>query len=178
MSILTGPAITAAVRSGQVRIEPFETAQVNPNSYNVRLGPALAVYTDPILDAYRPNPTRVVTIGPQGYVLDPSTLYLGHTIELVGSDHHVPLLEGRSSVGRLGLHVQITAPIGDLGFHGQWTLHLNPVQPLRVYAGMQIAQFQFERSCGPINLYQGKYQGARGPRASELWRHAPTQVAS
>ncbi|WP_435108846.1 dCTP deaminase [Nocardiopsis synnemataformans] len=176
--ILTGPAITAAVSEGAITIDPFEPAQVNPNSYNVRLGDTLRVYTTPVLDAYQPNPTHELTIGPDGYLLRPDTLYLGHTVERIGSTQHVPLLEGRSSVGRLGLHIQITAPIGDLGFLGQWTLHLSPVQPLRIYAGMQIGQVMFEAALGSVDLYQGKYQNAVGPRASELWRHAPGQVAS
>ncbi|MEC3891826.1 dCTP deaminase [Nocardiopsis sp. LDBS1602] len=178
--ICTGRAITEGVRTGAIRIEPFIPDQVNPNSINVRLGRTLHVYTGSVLDSYKPNPTREVQIPEEGFVLQPHTLYLGHTIERVGSTRHVPLLEGRSSVGRLGLHVHITAPIGDLGFYGQWTLHLTPVQPLRVYAGMQIAQVMFEVASGEVDLYQGKYQGASGPRPSEMWRHAPghRQVAS
>ena len=178
--ICTGQAITEGIRLGTIRIDPFIPDQVNPNSVNVRLGPTLHVYTEPVLDSYKPNPTREIQIPEDGLVLQRDTLYLGHTIERVGSTRHVPLLEGRSSVGRLGLHVHITAPIGDLGFYGQWTLHLNSVQPLRVYAGMQIAQVMFEVASGEVDLYHGKYQGASGPRASEMWRHAPDrqQVAS
>lgn len=178
--ILTGPAIRAAVDDGSIVIDPFIPEQVNPNSYNVTLGSVLRVYTEPALDAYKPNPTEEIQIPEEGIVLTPDVLYLGHTIEIVGSTRYVPLLEGRSSVGRLGLHVQITAPIGDIGFTGQWTLHLNPVQPVRVYAHMQIAQIMFEAALGEVVLYDGKYQGAVGPRPSEMWRHAPGrgQVAS
>ncbi|GAA3749073.1 dCTP deaminase [Salinactinospora qingdaonensis] len=170
--ILTGAEINEARADGRIRIDPYSPRQVNPNSYNVRLGAALHVYTEPVLDARSPNPTREMAIPAGGLVLQPGELYLGHTIEAVGSDHYVPLLEGRSSVGRLGLWVQITAPVGDIGFFGQWTLQLTPVQPLRVYAGMQIGQIMFEVSRGHIDLYTGKYQGAQGPRASELWRGA------
>lgn len=178
--IRTGPAIEDDITDGFIVVDPYIPEQLNPNSINVRLGPSLTVYTEPVLDSYRPNPTREIQIPAEGLVLHPNTLYLGHTIERVGSSRHVPLLEGRSSVGRLGLHVHITAPIGDIGFFGQWTLHLNPVQPLRVYAGMQIAQIMFEVAHGDVDLYDGKYQGAVGPRPSEMWRHAPHagQVAS
>lgn len=127
--ILTGPEITAAEVDGRLRITPFDAAQVNPNSYNVRLGPTLLTYKAPVLDAHRSNPTHRIEIGADGYVLKPGQLYLGHTVEQVGSDTFVPLLFGRSSVGRLGLFVEITAPIGDIGFHGQWTLMLSPSAP-------------------------------------------------
>ncbi|EST30641.1 dCTP deaminase [Streptomyces roseochromogenus] len=168
--ILTGPEIAAAAHDGRLRISPFAADQVNPNSYNVRLGPTLITYTGEVLDAHRPNPTRKTTIGPDGLVLQPDELYLGHTLEEVGSDTFVPLLFGRSSVGRLGLFVEITAPIGDIGFHGQWTLMLTPTRPLRVYPGMKIGQIMFFVSTGTIDLYCGKYQAAAGPQPSAYWR--------
>ncbi|WP_042434100.1 dCTP deaminase [Streptacidiphilus anmyonensis] len=168
--ILTGPEITAAVRDGRLRITPFEQGQVNPNSYNVRLGQTLLTYTEPVIDAHHPNPTRQTSIDQGGFVLQPGELYLGHTLEEVGSDTFVPLLFGRSSVGRLGLFVEITAPIGDIGFHGQWTLMLSPTRPLRVYPGMKIGQIMFFVSVGPVDLYTGKYQAALGPQPSGYWR--------
>ncbi|GAA2695145.1 dCTP deaminase [Streptomyces lunalinharesii] len=168
--ILTGPEITAAAHDGRLTITPFEPAQVNPNSYNVRLGPTLVTYTSPVIDPHQPNPTQTVEIGPGGYVLQPGELYLGHTLERVGSDTFVPLLFGRSSVGRLGLFVEITAPIGDIGFHGQWTLMLSPIRPLRVYAGMKIGQIMFFVATGTVAPYRGKYQAATGPRPSCYWQ--------
>ncbi|GAA0936871.1 dCTP deaminase [Nonomuraea longicatena] len=167
--ILTGPEIIAAAGDGRIGITPFTADQVNPNSYNVRLGATLLTYTDEVIDAYQPNPTKEISIGEEGYVLRPDELYLGHTEEKVGSDVYVPLLFGRSSVGRLGLFVEITAPIGDIGFHGQWTLMLSPVRPLRVYPGMKIGQIMFFVSLGDVDLYSGKYQSADGPRASRYW---------
>jgi dCTP deaminase len=176
--ILTGPEITAAVADGRLRIDPFVHGQVNPNSYNVRLGETLMIYTDPVIDAHRRNPTRSLRIHDSGYELQPDELYLGHTQEKVGSDIFVPLLFGRSSVGRLGLFVEITAPIGDIGFYGQWTLMLSCIRPLRVYPGMRIGQIMFFLSVGPIDLYQGKYQAARGPQASDYWRDPAPAVVS
>ncbi|MBK3533625.1 dCTP deaminase [Streptomyces sp. MBT56] len=172
--ILTGPEITEAARDGRLRIQPFEPDQVNPNSYNVRLGPTLMTYTCDVIDSHRPNPTRTFEIGDDGHVLQPGELYLGHTLEEVGSNVFVPLLFGRSSVGRLGLFVEITAPIGDIGFHGQWTLMLSPIRPLRVYAGMKIGQIMFFVSTGDIDLYAGKYQAAAGPQPSRYWRDLAT----
>ncbi|MFD7732316.1 dCTP deaminase [Kitasatospora phosalacinea] len=168
--ILTGPEITAGAGDGRIAISPFRPEQVNPNSYNVTLGSSLLTYTDEVIDAHRPNPTRTHYIGAEGFVLDPGELYLGHTVESLGSDTYVPLLFGRSSVGRLGLFVEITAPIGDIGFHGQWTLMLSAVRPLRVYAGMKIGQVMFFASQGDIDLYRGKYQRSVGPQVSRYWR--------
>jgi len=168
--ILTGPQIIESTARRRIVISPFELDQVNPNSYNVRLGSTLLTYDTEIIDAYRPNPTRTIIMDGDGFVLRPGELYLGHTVEEVGSDYYVPLLFGRSSVGRLGLFVEITAPIGDIGFHGQWTLMLSPVRPLRVYPGMKIGQIMFFESCGDIELYSGKYQSASGPQESRYWR--------
>lgn len=168
--ILTGPEITAAAADGRITISPFDDNQVNPNSYNVRLGDTLLTYEDGVIDAHRENPTRAITIDSSGWVLEPDQLYLGHTVEEVGSDVYVPLMFGRSSVGRLGLFVEITAPIGDIGFLGQWTLMLSPVRPLRVYPGMNIGQIMFFVSLGTIDLYDGKYQGSAGPQASRYWK--------
>ncbi|MGW2117030.1 dCTP deaminase [Streptomyces zhihengii] len=168
--ILTGPEITQATNDGRIHISPFETTQVNPNSYNVRLGGTMLTYASDTLDTHRPNPTEPVEIGPDGFELQPGQLYLGHLIEEVGSDTFFPLLFGRSSVGRLGLFVEITAPIGDIGFHGQWTLMLSPIRPLRVYAGMRIGQIMFFVSVGPVALYAGKYQSSAGPQPSAYWQ--------
>lgn len=168
--ILTGPEITAAAGDGRITISPFSSEQVNPNSYNVRLGDTLLTYESGVIDAYEPHPTRTHVIDESGFVLQPDQLYLGHTVERVGSDVYVPLLFGRSSVGRLGLFVEITAPIGDIGFTGQWTLMLSPVRPLRVYPGMKIGQIMFFVSLGVVDLYDGKYQGSAGPQESRYWQ--------
>ncbi|CAL9578804.1 dCTP deaminase, dUMP-forming [Streptomyces sp. enrichment culture] len=177
--ILTGPEIISASRDGRLRIAPFSPSQVNPNSYNVRLGSTLLTYTDEVLDSHRPNPTHRIQFGEDGHTLQPGELYLGHTMEEVGSDRFVPLLFGRSSVGRLGLFVEITAPIGDIGFHGQWTLMLTPTRPVRVYAGMKIGQIMFFVSEGAIDLYSGKYQASAGPQPSAYWRDLdPSAVTS
>lgn len=175
--ILTGPEIIEASSDGRIEISPFNVEQVNPNSYNVCLGDTLLTYSADVIDPYEPNPTDAITMGEGGHVLQPEQLYLGHTIEEIGSDLYVPLLFGRSSVGRLGLFVEITAPIGDIGFHGQWTLMLSPVRPLRVYPGMKIGQIMFFVSVGEIDLYTGKYQSSQGPQESQYWRDRGTRVA-
>lgn len=168
--LLTGARIEREVQEGRIHLAPFDRKQLNPNSYNVRLDQELIVYDDPILDARVAPTTRTIAIPDEGLVLEPGELYLGATMEEAGSDHYVPMLFGRSSIARLGLFVQITAPLGDLGYVGRWTLQLTPIRPLRIYAGTPLAQLMFLEVSGERELYAGKYQGATGARASELWR--------
>lgn len=106
----------------------------------------------------------------EGIVLQPGRIYLGHTLEVMGSDHYVPIIRGRSSVARLGLFVHVTADLIDIGSHNQWTLQFHAVQPVRIYPGMRIGQVTFWHPDGKIELYRGKYQGSMGPRGSEVHR--------
>jgi dCTP deaminase len=137
--ILTGTEIKAQL-GGNIIIEPFDERQLNPNSYNLRLHNELLVYEEIVLDMRRPNRFRRYTIPEDGLVLNPNQLYLGRTVERTETFNYVPMLEGRSSVGRLGLFVHITAGFGDVGFRGYWTLEMFAVQPVRVYPGVPIAQ--------------------------------------
>lgn len=166
--ILTGPEIIKQVRAGRIQIDPFVEAQVNPNSYNFTLGDRIAYYVNRVLDPKVPQETVEVELGDEGLVLEPERIYLGHTVEVMGSDHYVPIIKGRSSLARLGLFAHITADIIDIGSHNQWTLQLHAVQPVRLYAGMLVGQVTFWRVRGEIQLYDGKYQGSRGPMASRI----------
>ena len=135
-----------------------------------RLGDYLKVYDEKILDSKRKLKTKIIKIPDEGIVLYPDKLYLGFTEEIFGSDKYVPIITGRSSTGRLGLFVQITSDLVDIGFHGRLTLQLCSTQPVKVYKGMEIGQVMFWKICGKIKLYEGKYQSADGPRATESWR--------
>jgi dCTP deaminase len=151
--ILTGSEITRQVRQGRITITPFSTEQVNPNSYNYRLGEWITVCRGNTGDGGSP----VIRIPDQGFLLMPRQLYLGHTAEKIGSRAFVTSLIGRSSMGRLGLFLQISADLGNLGPAHSWTLELFVVQPLRIYAGMKIGQVSFWRPTGTIELYSGSY---------------------
>lgn len=173
--ILTATEIDKERSAGRLSIEPYDAAQLNPNSYNFRLGQTLLTYTQEVLDVKEEQPTVAHLIPKEGFILQPGELYLGHTEERFGSTHHVPMIFGRSSVARLGLFVQITAPLGDLGFLGQWTLQLTCVRPLKVYAGMTIGQALFIKASGELAQYQGKYQGSVGASASQIFRDFSSQ---
>lgn len=169
--ILTGNEIKLQHEAGAIVIEPWDDARVNPNSYNLRLAPELMVYTEAVLDPKQNNRTRNIIIPEDGYVLKPGRLYLAKTMEWTESRNFVPKLEGRSSIGRLGLAIHVTAGFGDVGFCGNWTLELECVQPVRVYPGMEICQVSYHTVAGEIvDRYNGKYQGSKDVVASRIWR--------
>lgn len=186
MAILTGPEIQRQIDAGNIVIDPFDPAQLNPNSYDVRLGDTLLTYAIPIysasgasslswmgtLDPRKDNPTTEIKIPSDGLILYPRTLYLGSTLEHTETRGYVPMLEGKSSLARLGLSVHVTAGFGDVGFCGPWTLELTVVHHTRIYAGMKIAQICYHTIEGDIVPYAGKYQRQRGPVASRSWMDA------
>ncbi len=176
MSILTGSRITEEVHAGRIVIGPFNPDRVGPNSVDLRLAADVLVYRTPagILDLANDDPTVNLTLRDYeagGTVLYPGQLYLGCTQEVIGSDHYVSQVDGRSGAGRKGLAVHQTAGVIDVGFVGQVVLELSVVQPLRVYAGARIAQVQFFTPEGAVEmLYRGSYRQQSGPTSSRMWR--------
>jgi dCTP deaminase len=164
--ILTGAQIRRAQQTGDIIIEPFDERQVGPNAYDFRLGTRCRTYTARVLDTGRPNRSVLKDIPSKGLLLHPNRIYLVNTEEKMGSTRYVPIIRGRSSVGRLGLFIDITADLIDLGSINQWTLQLHCVQPVRVYPGMLIGQVTFWRTFGRRTLYNGKYQDIESPVAS------------
>src|SRR6476659_9458091 len=133
-----------------LKIEPFDEARLNPNSYNLTLHHELLTYEEVVLDMRKSNRVQRVEIPPEGLILSPNQLYLGRTIERTETHNLVPMIEGRSSVGRLGLFVHVTAGFGDVGFCGFWTLEMFAVQSVRIYAGVPICQIFYHEIKGPI----------------------------
>lgn len=171
MAILTGHEIKMQQAAGGLYIEEFSEDRLNPNSYNLRLAPELLVYTEAVLDPKQNNRTREIIIPEEGYVLKPGTLYLARTMEWTESRDFVPKLEGRSSIGRLGLAIHVTAGFGDIGFAGNWTLELECVQPVKIYPGMEICQISYHTVTGEVmDRYHGKYQGSTDVVASRIFQ--------
>ena len=155
----------------QIIIEPFDPARLNPNSYNLSLHDELLTYTERELDMKRATGTQKILIPPEGFVLQPGKLYLGRTEEYTRTEGYIPMLEGRSSIGRLGICIHVTAGFGDVGFAGYWTLELFCVQPVRIYAGVQIAQIYYHTISEPYERYtKGKYQNNKGIQPSMLYQ--------
>ncbi|MDA7951928.1 MAG: dCTP deaminase [Pirellulaceae bacterium] len=168
--ILSGEEIKQR-RGTDIQIDPFDEKKVNPNSYNLSLHDELIVYEEIILDMRKSNRTRRLTIPEEGMVLAPHQLYLARTVERTETHNLVPMIEGRSSVGRLGLFVHVTAGFGDVGFAGYWTLEMFAVQPIRIYPGIEICQIFYHQIEGDIKEYQSnKYQHNRDIQPSLLFK--------
>jgi dCTP deaminase len=148
--ILSDKKIRDALKSGQIVIRPFRPDCLGTNSYDVHLGPYLAVYEDAALDARRENRVHEFRIPRNGFVLIPGQLYLGVTQEYTETHGFVPFLEGKSSVGRLGIDIHSTAGKGDEGFCNYWTLEMSVKVPVRVYAGMPVGQLIYFEISGPV----------------------------
>lgn len=165
------------IEAGQIVIEPFDRDCLGTNSYDVHLGKWLACYEDEVLDARRHNKIRHFEIPGEGFVLQPGTLYLGVTEEYTETFNSVPFLEGKSSVGRLGIDIHATAGKGDVGFCNHWTLEISCTQPVRVYAGMPIGQLIYFAVEGDIENYYNRKSSAKynertdKPVESMMWRN-------
>lgn len=164
--ILSDQQILDYLDRGQIKIEPFRRECLGSNSYDVHLGPPLGVYrytefgaaqlrvvgeSDYILDAKKQNALELVDIPDEGFVLRPGVLYLGVTEEYTETHGCVPWLDGKSSIGRLGIRIHATAGRGDAGFMNHWTLEIDCVQPVRIYKGMPIGQLTYFTT-GPIDV--------------------------
>lgn len=171
--ILTGKEIAEQKKKGNIIISPWDDKNINPNSYNLHLHDELVVYSRDLLDMKWDNPYTTIKIPETGYILKPGQLYLARTEEYTETTGNlVPMLEGRSSIGRLGLFVHVTAGFGDTGFRGYWTLEMHCVKPIRIYPHIGICQIYYHTTKGDITEYgaSGKYQMNHGIQTSQLWK--------
>lgn len=168
--ILTGPEIKKEIESKRIVIEPYEERFLNPNSYNLRLYSELLEIKEGILDMKKPTEYKKVVLTDEGFVLQPGKLYLGRTLEYTESHSYLPMLEGRSSIGRLGIFIHATAGFGDVGFCGYWTLEISVVQPVRIYPDIPICQIFYNDVKGELMPYKGKYQRNEGIQVSGIYR--------
>lgn len=155
----------------EIKIDPFRQESLNPNSYNLRLHNELLQYEEEYLDMKKPNKTRNLAIPEEGLLLMPGKLYLGRTHEYTETEGYVPMLEGRSSVGRLGLFIHVTAGFGDVGFKGYWTLEIHCIEPIKIYPFVEICQIYYHAVEGEYERYvSGKYQNNSGIQPSLLYK--------
>lgn len=163
---------------GAIKIEPFDRSNLGSNSYDVHLGKILGVYVDSVLDAKKHNRIDTFEIPEhEGYLLTPDNFYLGVTMEYTETYKHVPFLEGKSSVGRLGIDIHATAGKGDVGFCNFWTLEISVKKPVRVYAGMPIGQLIYFEISGDLLVSYNKKPSAKYnevkplPVESMMWKN-------
>jgi dCTP deaminase len=179
--ILSDSRILEEIARGSIVIKPFNKDNLGANSYDVHLGKWFALYDEEILDARKHNHVHHFEIPSDGYILVPSKLYLGVTEEYTESHKHVPFLEGKSSVGRLGIDIHATAGKGDVGFCNTWTLEISVKQPVKIYAGMPIGQLIFFEVSGEILTPYSKKKSAKynkrttKPVESMMWKNFRTE---
>jgi dCTP deaminase len=169
--ILTGPAIEAALASGDIAIDPYDPSRLSPNAYDWRLGDTLRICDKP-LDAARPTPFTEATIPTDGLVLHPGVLYLGITHERTGSECYAQLLNGDRTIGALGIWVHVSAPLGHAGHAIRWTLEIRVAKPVRVYPQMTFGKLVFLQTYGAATSYQHhglKYTRTAGIGTSRLY---------
>jgi dCTP deaminase len=164
--ILSDSRILEERKKGRIVIRPFRRDCLGSNSYDVHLGPYLATYTNGALDARLQNPIAEIRIPPEGYVLVPGQLYLGVTEEYTETHGFVPFLEGKSSVGRLGIDIHSTAGKGDVGFCNHWTLEMSSKLPVRIYGGMPIGQLIYFDVAGAVRQDYSQRRSAKYRRVT------------
>lgn len=170
--MLTGLSIKEMINSENpnIKIVPYNEDQLNPNSYDLRLHNELLVYSHFNLDMKRDNETKKIIIPETGLMLKPGQLYLGRTVEWTETNGLVAGLDGKSSVGRLGINVHATAGFGDIGFKGYWTLEISCIKPVRIYPNVRICQIYYHTIYGDYDNYNGKYQNNDNVEASKMYK--------
>jgi dCTP deaminase len=182
--VLSDRTIREEIESGRIVIDPFEASNVQPSSVDVRVDRQFRVFHNaryPYIDVRQPmdDLTELVEISDEEpFILHPGEFVLGQTLECVTLPNDlVARLEGKSSLGRLGLLIHSTAGFVDSGFSGNLTLELSNVAnlPITIYYGMPIGQISFMRMDGPVDRPYGseetgsKYQGQTGPTPSRFY---------
>jgi dCTP deaminase len=171
--ILSDQSILRELEAGNIIIDPFKREYLNPVSVDLTLAPTFKVYTQQTLDPRFPNAFEEFTIGEHGYVLQPGNVYLYACNERIGIKGNIRgKVEGKSSLGRLGLFIHVTAGFIDPGFEGSLVLELVATQPIRIYPNMKICQIEFARVEGEIiESYDqkagSKYHGQVGVQESK-----------
>ncbi len=185
MSVLSDRDIRASMQAGRVRVDPYDPACLQPSSVDLHLDREFRVFRNnryPYIDPRQAQPdlTEIVAVeDDEPFILHPGEFVLGQTLEWVElPDDLVARLEGKSSLGRLGLLIHSTAGYVDPGWKGNLTLELSNVAnlPIALYCGMKIGQISFFKMSSPVERPYGskelgsKYQGQSQPTASEYYR--------
>ena len=177
--ILTDNKIKQEIANGLIICEPYNQDLVNPNSIDVTLAPILRCYMETywtdkkdvyphshwtrsmVLDIKKENKNESFEIPESGFILYPGILYLGATNEKVGSDHYIPIITGKSSLGRYGINIHATAGLGDLGFKNVWTLEISVIMPVIIYPNMPVGQIYFHEKSGECDMPYDKKQTSK-----------------
>lgn len=173
-AILTGKEIIRAVESGEIEISDFSLDRIGPNSYDLYTDNKYRFYNRKEGKPIDPkNPDTYISveksIPSRGMVIYPGELILVSSSDRIHTNKYVPMITGRSSIGRLGLSIHQEAGFGDIGFDGHWTFQITTIYPIRIYPKMRIAQLYFLTAEGNTEIqYNGRYNHAEGPVESKI----------
>jgi dCTP deaminase len=177
VTVLSDSAILAAMERREIVIAPMAPHAVGSNSIDVHLSVHLAVYKDVTLCTDRECDIRRFVVNTDtGTWLEPGELYLGATVEFTDSGPYMPMLDGTSGAGRLGLGAHVTAGVGDVGWFGHWTLEITVVKPTLVFGGEPIGQVLFFKVEGEVMQRYDRKVGANYvnqgplPMPSKMWK--------
>lgn len=173
--LLNDKQIVECIRTKSILIEPFDHKYLGANSYDLHLGKTLATYDDHELDVKKDHQVTYFDIPDDGIVIQPGVLYLGVTSEYTETHNHVPFLENKSSLARLGLNIHL-APLGNVNFCNHWTLEISCLQPIRIYKDMPIAQILYFKIDDSSTKYDtnpnSKYNEVSDrPTKSGMWKN-------
>lgn len=160
--ILTAEKISHEVAAGNIVISPFSPGNLNPSSYSYHMGDEILEQSVDC-DGAEKDVGEPRLIDARGVLLQPKRLYLTNTHEHIGSRKYVTLLSGCRPVAQLGLFVQLSANLGNLGDAHRWTLELTCVQPVTIYPGQLIGQLTFWEPRGAMTYYSGQYTSHSRP---------------
>ena len=175
--ILSDSKILEEMENGNIIISPFDERYLNPVSVDLTLAPQMTTYAEHKLDVRAENKTNEFTIPDHGFILTPGKVYLYACNERIGVKGNIRAkVEGKSSLGRLGLFIHVTAGFIDPGFEGSLVLELVATQPIVVYPNMKICQVEFARVEGNINepynkKIGSKYMNQQGVQASLMYKN-------
>ena len=161
--MLSGEEIKRRMRIGDIVIKNPDLIVINPNSVNLTLNEVMGYYVEPILDTKIDNLVETVVLDDDGIVLYPNQIYVARTNEWTETENLVPMMSGRSSLGRNGLHVHCSAGMGGIGYKGYWHMGIRPKLPIRIFKDMKCCQIYYYTVEGLITQkYNGSMQNLSG----------------
>ncbi len=162
IGMLSGEEIKRRMTTGEIVISPDDNIVINPNSVNLTLNSQIGYYTEPVLDLKKENPIKYIDIGEEGVILYPDRIYVGRSNEWTETNNLIPMISGRSSLGRLGYHVHCSASMGSIGYKGYWHMGIRTTIPIKVYKNMKCCQIYYLTAEGEIqNTYEGSMQNLK-----------------
>lgn len=160
--MLSGPSIKQNVKTGQIKIDPFDETKVGCASIDIHLAPVLKTYKNQFVrDVKKSYGLKDKTFDEEGLLLQPGQIYIGHSIESVLTTNHIVHVSGLMSVVKHGIKVEGPG-IHPVGHGSPVVLSIHTVEPVWIYPNMRIAQISFSELTGPIEKYDGRHKGLEG----------------